>query len=106
MSPFRELSRGCCPQRAGRLARSRRQKPFCTRMQVVPDCLILDLWLPGMTGVELLEHLAAKGSLLPAIIMTARDDPQMHMRALQVGVVAYFLKPLEGPEPCRQSRTP
>jgi two-component system, chemotaxis family, CheB/CheR fusion protein len=69
-----------------------------THLQVVPDCLILDLWLPGMTGVELLEHLAAQGSLLPAIIMTARDDPQLHMRALQAGAVAYFLKPLEGPE--------
>jgi FixJ family two-component response regulator len=69
-----------------------------TRLQVLPDCLILDLWLPGMTGVELMEYLAAKGSLLPAIIMTARDDPQMHMRALQAGAVAYFLKPLEGPE--------
>ena len=69
-----------------------------TRLQAVPDCLILDLWLPGMTGVELVEHLTAKGSLLPAIIMTARDDLQMHMRALQAGVVAYFLKPLEGPE--------
>jgi FixJ family two-component response regulator len=69
-----------------------------TCRHVVPDCLILDLWLPGMTGVELVEQLAAKGSLLPAILMTARDDPQMHMRALQAGVVAYFLKPLEGPE--------
>ena len=57
-----------------------------TRLQAVPDCLILDLWLPGMTGVELVEHLATKGSLLPAIIMTARDEPQMHMRALQAMV--------------------
>ena len=68
-----------------------------TCMHVVPDCLLLDLWLPGMSGVELLEQLAATGSLLPAILMTARDDPQMHRRALQAGVVAYFLKPLEGP---------
>ena len=30
-----------------------------THMHVVPDCLLLDLWLPGMTGVELVEHLAA-----------------------------------------------
>jgi FixJ family two-component response regulator len=69
-----------------------------TGMQAVPDCLLLDLWLPGMTGVELLEHLAARASLLPVVIMTARDDPQMRMRALQAGVVAYFLKPLEGPD--------
>ena len=68
-----------------------------TYLPVVPDCLLLDLWLPGMTGVDLVEHLAAQGSLLPAILMTARDEPQMHRRALQAGVVAYFLKPLEAP---------
>ena len=66
-----------------------------TCMQVVPDCLILDLWLPGMTGVELLEHLAAKGSLLPAIIMTARDDPQMHMCSRGCGL---FPQTARGPE--------
>jgi FixJ family two-component response regulator len=30
-----------------------------THLQGIPDCLLLDLWLPGMTGVELLEHLEA-----------------------------------------------
>jgi FixJ family two-component response regulator len=61
-----------------------------------PDCLVLDLWLPGMTGVDLLEHLAATGSMLPAVLMTARDDLQMRMRALQAGAMAYVLKPLDG----------
>jgi two-component system CheB/CheR fusion protein len=61
------------------------------------DCLVLNLWLPGMTGVDLLEYFAARGDLLPAVLMTARDDPQMHTRALRAGAVAYFLKPLEAP---------
>ena len=69
-----------------------------TGMQASPDCLVLDMWLPGMTGVELLEHLAATGSTLPTVIITGRDDLQMRMRAMQAGAVAYFLKPIEGQE--------
>ena len=66
-----------------------------TGMQASPDCLVLDVWLTGMTGVELLEHLAAMGSTLPAVIITGRDDLQMRMRAMQAGAVAYLLKPLD-----------
>jgi FixJ family two-component response regulator len=69
-----------------------------TGMEAPPDCLVLDVWLSGMTGVELLEHLAATGSTLPAVIVTGRDDLQMRMRAMQAGAVAYFLKPLDGEE--------
>jgi two-component system CheB/CheR fusion protein len=65
-------------------------------MQASPDCLVLDVWLPGMTGVELLEHLVATGSTLLAVILTGRDDLQMRMRAMQARAVAYLLKPLDG----------
>ena len=67
-----------------------------TGMQALPDCLVLDVWLSGMTGVELLEHLAALGSTLPAVIITGRDDLQMRMRAMQAGAAGYLLKPLDG----------
>ena len=67
-----------------------------TGMQASPVCLVLDVWLPGMTGVELLEHLAAMGSTLPAVIITGRNDLQMRMRAMQAGAIAYILKPLDG----------
>ena len=66
-----------------------------TGMQESPDCLVLDVWLPGMTGVELLEHLVATDSTLPAVIITGRDDLQMRMRAMQAGAAAYLLKPLD-----------
>jgi len=69
-----------------------------TGMQVAPDCLVLDVWLPGMTGMELLERLVAMGSRLPVVIITGRDDLQMRMRAIQAGAVACLLKPLDGPE--------
>jgi FixJ family two-component response regulator len=51
-----------------------------------------------MTGVELLEHFAATGCPLPAVIITGRDDLQMRMRAMQAGALAYLLKPLDGEE--------
>jgi FixJ family two-component response regulator len=64
-------------------------------LQKSPACLILDVWLPGISGVALLEHLAALGSTLPVILITGRDDAQMHLRAVQMGVVAYLRKPLD-----------
>jgi len=67
-----------------------------TGIQASPDCLVLDVWLPGMTGVELLEYLAATDSMLPAVIITGRDDLQMRMRAMQARAAAYLLKPLDG----------
>lgn len=75
-----------------------------TGMQASPDCLVLDVWLPGMTGVELLEHLAATGSTLPAVMITGRHDLQIRMRAMRAGAVAYLLKPLDGQELLRVLR--
>jgi len=69
-----------------------------TGMQAAPNCLVLDVWLSGMTGVELLEHLVETGSTLPVVIITGRDDLQMRMRAIQAGAVAYLRKPLDGQE--------
>jgi FixJ family two-component response regulator len=59
------------------------------------DCLVLDVWLPGMSGVALLEHLGTLGSPLPVIIITGRQDIQMRLRAAQLGAVAYLHKPLD-----------
>ena len=67
-------------------------------MQAAPDCLVLDMWLPGMTGVDLLEHLVETGSTLPAVIITERDDLQIRMRAMQARAAAYVRKPLDGQE--------
>jgi FixJ family two-component response regulator len=63
--------------------------------QILLDCLVLDVWLPGMSGVALLEHLGALGRLLPVILITGREDVQMRLRAAQPGVIAYLRKPLD-----------
>jgi FixJ family two-component response regulator len=59
------------------------------------DCLVLDVWLPGMSGVALLERLVALGSTLPVVLVTGRDDVQMRLRAVQIGAAAYLRKPLD-----------
>jgi two-component system, LuxR family, response regulator FixJ len=66
-----------------------------TDPQMPIDCLMLDVWLPGMSGVALLEHLGTLGSPLPVIIITGRDDVQMRLRTAQLGAVAYLHKPLD-----------
>ena len=50
------------------------------------DCVLLDLHLPGMSGIELLEHLRETTPDLPVICMTGRDDPEMEQRLEAAGV--------------------
>ena len=60
------------------------------------DCVITDLNLPTMSGLELLRELRWKRDSLPVIVMTAFDRPGLRERMLQEGVVAYFVKPFPG----------
>lgn len=64
-------------------------------MQESPDCLVVDVRLPCMTGVALLEHCAQAGMSLPAICITAHEDIQLRQRAAQAGAVAFLTKPVE-----------
>ena len=57
------------------------------------DCLILDVRLPGMDGLDLQRHLAASHSEIPIIFITSYDDDEVRARALNAGAVHYFLKP-------------
>jgi two-component system, LuxR family, response regulator FixJ len=59
-------------------------------------CVVLDLRMPGMSGLDLLMHLAAAGSRIPVIILTARSDDEACRRALQAGAVAFLGKPFQG----------
>jgi len=58
-------------------------------------CLIVDLGLPGMTGLELQERLAERGPPLPVVFITAREDPDARDTALRRGAVGYLRKPFE-----------
>jgi FixJ family two-component response regulator len=57
------------------------------------DCLITDMHMPGMTGLELVGRLAASGALAPTILITARHDLGVRQRALDAGVLCYLAKP-------------
>jgi FixJ family two-component response regulator len=56
-------------------------------------CLVLDIRLPGMTGFELQEKLALRGSRYPVLFMTAHDNPQWRERAREAGAIAFLKKP-------------
>ena len=59
------------------------------------DCLILDVRLPGMSGIELHHHLLARGCKVPAIFITAHgSDDSARQEAASDWTVAYFIKPI------------
>jgi FixJ family two-component response regulator len=58
-----------------------------------PDCLILDLRLPGMNGFQLQQQLATDHCRIPIILVSAHDDPGSRRQALQSGAFAFCGKP-------------
>ena len=62
------------------------------------DCLVLDIQLGGMSGIDLHRQLRSSGSSTPVIYVTAHDEPEMREQALSVGCAAYFRKTAPGQE--------
>ena len=58
-----------------------------------PDCVVLDVQMPGMNGLEVQERLASSGNRLPVIFITAHDEAGVRDRALAAGAVAFLRKP-------------
>lgn len=56
-------------------------------------CLISDVRLPGISGLDLLQRLKESGSTMPVIITTSYTDPNIRSRAMQCGAHAYLTKP-------------
>jgi len=61
-------------------------------------CVISDLKLPGLTGLELLAMLRQRGISLPFILITAHDNPDMRRKSMACGATAYLAKPFRGTE--------
>lgn len=57
-------------------------------------CLVVDVRMPDMTGIEILETLAAGGSTVPVIIITGHADVPMAVRAMKVGAFDFLEKPV------------
>ena len=62
------------------------------------DCLITDVRMPGMNGLELLDRLLAAGKSIPAIVLTAFTQEADRVRALGAGAVCYMPKPVHESE--------
>jgi len=58
-------------------------------------CLIADIRMPGMSGLELQARLNAEGCKMPIIFITAHGDPKMRMQALRAGAVEFLAKPFD-----------
>src|SRR5690349_20208860 len=63
-----------------------------------PDCAILDLHLPGLSGLEVQRELSRTNTRLPCILITGKDEPGTADRALAAGASAYLRKPVDQDE--------
>jgi FixJ family two-component response regulator len=61
-----------------------------------PDCLIVDLQMPEMTGLDLQQNLKKRGLRIPTIIITAHDESGMREQCKNAGAIAYLSKPVHG----------
>lgn len=66
---------------------------LATYQPEAPGCLILDVRMPGMTGLELQDVLAERGQPIPIIFITAHGDVPIAVRAMKSGAVEFLPKP-------------
>ena len=62
------------------------------------SCLIVDVHMPRMTGVELYRRLIESGYVIPTILITAYPDESVRVRAMADGVIGYLAKPCDSDE--------
>ena len=60
--------------------------------------VVLDIGLPGIDGFEVVRRLRSRGSTVPVLLLTARDDIQDRVRGLEIGADDYLVKPFAAPE--------
>jgi FixJ family two-component response regulator len=60
------------------------------------SCLILDIAMPGMSGLDLQAELSRRRSAIPIVFITATEDEAVRRRAVAAGAVAYLQKPFSG----------
>ena len=59
------------------------------------DCLITDIHMPGMSGIDLIKQLHAQGLSVPTIMITGRPEPGLETNATALGTVCLLRKPFE-----------
>ena len=61
-----------------------------------PDCAILDLHMPMLSGIEVLERLRSYNLGVPVIVLTANDDDDVRFKCKALGVGCFLSKPVDG----------
>jgi FixJ family two-component response regulator len=61
------------------------------------SCVVTDVQMPGMSGLDLLTHLRTRGNDVPFIFITAFPDESVRAQALRVGAICFLAKPFTGP---------
>ena len=64
----------------------------------VPSCILLDVWIPELSGPELQERLSELGSMLPIIFLTGHPDIPTTVRAIKAGAEDFLTKPISSDE--------
>jgi FixJ family two-component response regulator len=59
------------------------------------DCVVTDIHMPGMSGLDLMKRLAARGLTTPVVLITARSDSNLEARAAASGAACLLRKPFE-----------
>ncbi|WP_075529015.1 response regulator [Sporosarcina ureilytica] len=63
--------------------------------QEQPDCILLDMKMPGMDGIDVLKQLKREWPEIPVIMMTAYEELKLIEQALEIGAEKYFTKPFD-----------
>ena len=69
------------------------------------DCLVADVNMPGMSGLDLHRRLVEEGKAIPTILITAYPDDRVRARAISAGVLCYLAKPFDGDDLLRCVRS-
>ena len=69
---------------------------LCSNRPEVPSCLVLDVSLPGINGLEFQRKLADAGIQIPIIFITGHGDIPMTVKAMKSGAVEFLTKPFDG----------
>lgn len=74
------------------------QEFLSAKLQDAPGCVVLDVRMPGMSGLEVQQRLAAAGICLPVIFLTGQADVEMTVQAMKAGAVEFLIKPFREQE--------